>query len=231
MGEMERELSDANSAPRGKLRVALPLLGHLFAPAFSSFMVAYPNIELDLDFSDRIVDIVSDGFDVAIRTGEGVDSRLLSRRIGVYTMTLVASPNYLAERGMPASPSDLIGHACVHHRYSTTGKLERWPLRADDGADVIVPVTASISSVAPLLDMAESGCGIACLPDFIVKRGVREGRLIRLLDAYLEHENVFRVVWPSSRYIAPRLRVFIDHMADHVFPRQIGSTSTARRSS
>ncbi|KLD68825.1 LysR family transcriptional regulator, partial [Xanthomonas hyacinthi DSM 19077] len=84
-------------------------------------MAKYPEIELDLDYSDRLVDIVNEGFDVAIRTGEGVDSRLMSRRLGLYHLVLVASPGYLKRAGTPDVPADLASHACLHHRFPTTG--------------------------------------------------------------------------------------------------------------
>ncbi|MET0936629.1 MAG: LysR family transcriptional regulator [Luteibacter sp.] len=220
IGDVERELAGNQATPRGRLRVSLPILGGLFAPTLAGFMATYPQIELDLDYSDRLVDIVNEGFDVAIRTGEGVDSRLMSRRLGVYHLVLVASPAYLKRTGTPQAPADLSTHACLHHRYPTTGKLERWPFRQDDkGPDLILPVAASGSTLQPLLEMAEAGCGITCVPDFIAAAAVDEGRLVRVLDPFLDHENVFRAVWPSSRHIAPRLRVFLDYFGANLFPR------------
>jgi DNA-binding transcriptional LysR family regulator len=230
--EVENELAGNRAAPRGKLRVSLPLLGRLFAPALASFMRQYPDIELDLDYSDRLVDIVDEGFDLAIRTGEGVDSRLMSRRIGVYHLVLVASPAYLALRGTPTEPSDLATHALLHHRYPTTGKLEPWPLRREsDGQEPTLPVAAAASTLAPLLEMAEAGAGITCLPDFIVQQSLRDGDLVQVLAAHTEHANVFRAVWPSSRHIAPRLRVFIDHLGASLFPEnaQAGPTTAPVR--
>jgi DNA-binding transcriptional LysR family regulator len=219
IGDVERELAGNQATPRGKLRVSLPILGGLFSPTLAGFMEKYPEIELDLDYSDRLVDIVNEGFDVAIRTGEGVDSRLMSRRLGVYHLVLVASPVYLKRRGTPKVPADLATHACLHHRYPTTGKLERWPFRQDDkGLDVTLPVAAAGSTLQPLLEMAEADCGITCVPDFIVKDAVDAGRLVRVLDDFLDHENVFRAVWPSSRHIAPRLRVFLDYFGANLFP-------------
>ncbi|QWT22169.1 LysR family transcriptional regulator [Bacillus sp. NP157] len=217
VSDIEHSFSGDASAPRGKLRVTLPLLGGLFAPMLASFMIRYPGVELDLDYSDRLVDIIDEGFDLAIRTGDGGDSRLMTRRLGAYHLVLVAAPTYLERFGRPTSPGALKDHRCLHHRYPTTGKLEPWPMRVpvDD-----LPVTAAVSTLAPLLEMAESGAGIACLPDFLIASAVREGRLERVLDEYVLHENVFRAVWPSSRNMAPRLRAFIDHVAAHLFPAQ-----------
>jgi len=223
---VERELAGNQASPRGKLRVSLPYLGGLFGHVLASFMARYPEIELDLDYSDRVVDIVNEGFDVAIRTGEGVDSRLVSRRLGVYHLILVASPSYLERAGTPSSPADLADHACLHHRFPSTGKLERWPFRqAEKGPDVPVPVAAAASTIAPLLEMAIEGCGIACVPDFTAAPAIQGGCLKEVLSDHMEHQNVFRIVWPSNRHIAPRLRAFLDYMGAHLFAGQEGNNA------
>jgi DNA-binding transcriptional LysR family regulator len=215
---VERELAGNHASPRGKLRVSLPYLSGLFGKVLAGFMAMYPDIELDLDYSDRLVDIVNEGFDVAIRTGEGVDSRLISRRLGVYHLVLVASPAYLERAGAPKMPGDLAGHACIHHRFPSTGKLERWPFRqSDKGLDVVVPVAVSASTIAPMLELAIEGGGIACVPDFSVTAAIEAGLLKPVLSGQLEYQNVFRAVWPSHRHISPRLRVFLDYMSAHLF--------------
>ena len=215
---VERELAGNQASPRGKLRVSLPYLSGLFGKVLAGFMAMYPDIELDLDYSDRLVDIVNEGFDVAIRTGEGVDSRLISRRLGVYHLVLVASPAYLERAGVPKVPGDLAGHACIHHRFPSTGKLERWPFRqSDKGLDIVVPVAVSASTIAPMLELAIEGGGIACVPDFSVAAAIKAGLLKPVLSGQLEYQNVFRIVWPSHRHISPRLRVFLDYMGAHLF--------------
>lgn len=98
-------------------------------PALTAFMHRYPGIELDVDFSDRLVDVIEDGFDVVMRTGEPTDSRLMSRPLGSYHLELFASPDYLASYGTPDIPADLTHHACLQHKFPTTGKLEPWPLK------------------------------------------------------------------------------------------------------
>lgn len=120
----ELELSQAVATPRGRLRVSLPLVSSLMLPVLAEFMRQYPEIELDLDFSERMVDVIEDGFDAVVRTGEPSDSRLSARRLGRFQMMLVASPDYLAQRGMPRLPGDLLQHACLHYRSPNSGKLE-----------------------------------------------------------------------------------------------------------
>ncbi|WP_395677086.1 LysR family transcriptional regulator [Inquilinus sp.] len=213
----EAELAQTRGAPRGRLRVSLPLAGMLMMPTLGAFMRDYPEIELDLDFTDRLVDVIEEGFDAVIRAGEVGDSRLMSRVLGVFRLQLVASPGYLARRGVPKVPEDLAGHACLQHRFATSGKFEPWPLRRG-GREVALPSSAVANTIEPLIAMAEQGLGIACLPDFAIRRQIVDGRLAVVLAGHTEHEGVFRLLWPSSRHPAPKLRVFIDFLAKHLFP-------------
>ncbi len=125
----EQEIARTQGAPRGKLRISMPLAGMLMMPTLSAFMRAFPEIELDLDFTDRLVDVIDEGFDGVVRAGEVSDSRLMTRMLGAFHLMLVGSPDYFAQRGTPQKPDDLEFHACLHHRYATSGKLEPWPLR------------------------------------------------------------------------------------------------------
>jgi DNA-binding transcriptional LysR family regulator len=212
----ELEIAQTQGAPRGKLRVSMPLAGMLMMPALSAFMRAYPEIELDLDFTDRLVDVIDEGFDAVVRAGEVSDSRLMTRVLGTFRLILVASPGYIAQRGVPQSPSDLADHACLHHRYATNGKLEPWPLRRGR-RDVELPTTAVVNTIEPLIAMAEQGFGIACLPDFALRRQLDAGTLVTVLDAHTHHSGTFRMLWPSSRHLSPKLRVFVDFMAQTLF--------------
>lgn len=214
----ERELSQAQGAPRGKLRVSLPLVGMLMMPTLTGFMRAWPEIELDLDFTDRLVDVIEEGFDAVVRTGEVGDSRLMMRVLGAYHHRIVAAPDYLDRRGTPETPDDLLSHACLHHRYPTTGKLERWPLkRGRKDLDIALPRSAIVNNIEPLIHMAERGIGIACLPDFAVREQIDDGRLVPLLADHVRNAGAFRMLWPSSRQLSPKLRVFVDFMAENLF--------------
>ena len=120
----ELEMTQASAAPRGKLRVSLPRHSGLFEPVIAEFMRRYPAVELDLDFSDRMVDVIGDGFDAVVRTGALVDSGLKRRRLGSFRRVLVGSPEYFAAHGRPHSPAELQAHTCLHYRYPSTGRLE-----------------------------------------------------------------------------------------------------------
>ncbi|AGC44946.1 LysR family transcriptional regulator [Myxococcus stipitatus DSM 14675] len=213
----ELELAQTREAPRGRLRVSMPVAGMLMMPTVSAFMRAYPDIELDLDFTDRLVDVIEEGFDGVVRAGEIHDSRLMARVLGTFRLILVGAPDYFARRGTPRKPEDLKSHACLQHRFDSTGKLERWPLRKSRNKELELPSAAVVNTIEPLIYMAEQGLGIACLPDFALRRQLAQGTLVTVLDSHLEHEGTFRMLWPSSRYLSPKLRVFVDFMAKHLF--------------
>lgn len=221
----ELELSETRQAPQGRLRISLPLVGMLVMPALTAFMHRYPAIELDVDFSDRLVDVINEGFDIVMRTGEPTDSRLVSRPVGNYRLLLVAAPGYLASRGTPRGPADLQHHACLQHRFPTTGKFEPWPLKRDAGMpEWTVPASMVCNTSAALLDVAVAGLGIACLPDFLVRPALLRGELVSVLDAHVEHQGTFRLLWASSKHLAPKLRVFIDFMGEELFKERAAAT-------
>src|SRR6201990_2342108 len=124
----ELELSQTQEAPRGTRRVTLPLVGMLMMPTLVAFMRAYPEIVLDLDFSDRVVDVIEEGFAAVVRFAGVGDSRLMTRALGTYRRRLVAAPAYLAAKGVPLTPDDLKAHACLRHKFPTSRRFERWPL-------------------------------------------------------------------------------------------------------
>jgi DNA-binding transcriptional LysR family regulator len=225
----ELELSQTHEAPRGTLRVSLPLVGMLMMPTLVAFMRAYPEIVLDLDFSDRVVDVIDEGFDAVVRFAEVGDSRLMSRALGTYRRGLVAAPAYLAAKGVPVNPHDLKAHACLHHQFPTSRKFERWPLGPEHaGVESELPRTAVASTLEPLIYMAEQGLGIAYLPDFVIGRQLREGLLVTVLDDYTERSGPLRVLWPSSRNLAPKLRVFVDFLTANLVPAVEGEGPLAK---
>ncbi|MDB5816586.1 MAG: LysR family transcriptional regulator [Rhizobacter sp.] len=212
----ENELSEMSQKPRGRLKVGLPLAGGLPLPVISAFMEAHPDIELDLDFSDRVADVIDEGLDVVIRGGELEDSRLMSKRLGSFRILLVASPAYLARHGKPAKPADLVDHACLHYRYPTTGRLEAWPLRRSPAAsgDLQLPMTLVAGSLEALRYLVLEGRGITCLPDFAVKNQLSSGQLTTVLDAHMNRPTTFRILWPSSKQLTPKVRVFVDFFVE-----------------
>ena len=217
----ELELSQIRQAPRGRLRVSLPLIGMLMMPAVMAFMRAYPEIELDLDFTDRLVDVIDEGFDAVVRTGEARDSRLMMRRAEAFSHRIVGSPDYLAARGVPSTPDDLLGHACHHHKYPSTGKLERWPMVADGAAlELVLPVTSVASTLEPQICLAEGGFGLACLPQFAIREQLRRGTLVSVLEDYMQEVGAFHILWPANRHPSPKVSAFVSFIAENLLREQ-----------
>ncbi|BEL94501.1 LysR family transcriptional regulator [Serratia marcescens] len=220
LGELaaaEREISDTHSAPRGKLRVSLPLVGGLLNPVLAEFIRRYPEIELEADFSDRRVAVIEEGFDAVIRVGDTEDSRLMSRQLGTFHLQLVAAPDYLHRAGIPLQPADLHGHAGLLYKFPSTGKVEPWPLEGWEKRIETLAHRLVCNTVDTLIYLAESGQGIACLPDFAVKRALEQGRLQQILREHCRHSGSFKVLWPSSKHLTPKLRVFIDTLSGRLF--------------
>ncbi|MFD0706873.1 LysR family transcriptional regulator [Photorhabdus akhurstii] len=216
----ENELLSSISAPQGRLRVSLPLVSSLMLPVLSAFTMRYPQIELDLDFSDRLVDVIDEGFDAVVRTGELNDSRLMNKRIGSSRFLYVGAPSYFAQYGRPSQPKDLLHHACLMHRFPTTNLLEKWPLcLGASGVDIHLQAKMTCNHVETLLYMTLQGHGIACLPDFTVKQALANGTLLAVLDKWSDTSSTFRVLWPSNRWVLPKVKAFVDFMADNLFPQ------------
>jgi DNA-binding transcriptional LysR family regulator len=116
----------------------------------------------------------------------------------------------------------------LHHRYPSSGKLQRWPFgKSGLHAHVDLPISAAATTIEPLVSLAELGIGLACVPNFAVRRQVAEGSLVRILDEYIEHIGAFSALWPSSRHYSPKLRAFVDYMAEHLFPKTPQQTHRA----
>jgi DNA-binding transcriptional LysR family regulator len=218
----ELELAASSSAPRGKLRVSLPLIGMLMMPSIAGFAAAYPEIDMDLDFTDRLVDVIEEGFDVVMRTGKVSDSQLRMRTLGTYSYVIVGSPAYLDRRGVPEAPEDLDRHICLHHRWPSSGKLERWMLSRDEQElDFEPPISTVASTMEPLLDLAKRGLGLVYTPTFTVRHELADGTLRSVLDPYLRSTGALRILWPPSRHKSPKVKAFVGFMAANLLTDRI----------
>ncbi|MDU4125546.1 LysR family transcriptional regulator [Pantoea sp.] len=212
----EVELSQAAGTPQGRLRISLPMMSALMLQVLVEFMREYPRVELDLDFTDRLVDVIEEGFDIVIRAGEPTDSRLAARKVGTYSSVLVASPQYLAQRGIPKHPADLSVHSCIHYRFPHSGKLEPWELcGAKDKAELSIPASMICNNIETRLHFSLQGLGIAYLPEFAVRQALSEGRLCTILNSYSKRTGVFYVLWPASKYPSPKVRALVNFLCEH----------------
>lgn len=210
----EAALAGIRAVPAGPLRIAIPAVAETaLLPLLSGFMRVYPDITLDIDASDRLVNVIDEGFDAAIRTGALADSRLMSRRLGGFRHAIVASPAYLAQRGTPQTPADLCRHACLHHRHPVTGKPEPWPLIPhEDAPPPDLPVTGIANTAQARAMLAADGLGIACVPDFVARPLLEAGRLADILSSQVQAVGQFHLLWPAGRHLSPRIRAVLDHV-------------------
>ncbi|WP_093178651.1 LysR family transcriptional regulator [Variovorax sp. YR266] len=208
-------MQDAVAAPRGRLRVSLPTIGYRFLlPILPDFKARYPEIELDLDFNDRLVDVIAEGVDVVIRSGDLVDSQLVARRLGPFQFVLVASPAYLERHGVPQVPADLTQHACLRYKFVTGGKVEEWDL---PGLPAQLPPGLLCNNMEAMLGAAVAGLGVAYMPDFLARDSLCRGELQRVLATHLVRQGQFSALWPSSRQLSPKVRAFVDFAGERMF--------------
>ncbi len=219
LADAEAMLSRAMDVPRGRLRVSLPTIGYRFLmPVVPAFIARYPEIDLDIDFNDRIVDVIEEGFDAVIRSGDLPDSRLMSRRLGPFRFVLCASPDYLHRRGTPGKPADLESHACLRFRFPTSGKFQDWSMSTDAAwSQLKLPTALVCNNMEALREAALAGLGIAHMPDFLARDAVAGGLLSTVLDGALIDGGQFWILWPSNRQLSPKIRVFVDFLSETLF--------------
>jgi len=216
--EAEAELARLSDAPRGRLRVSLPAIGYrMLLPILPAFSARYPDIELDLDFNDRLIDVIAEGVDAVIRSGELPDSQLKSRSLGPFGFVLVGAPGYFARRGTPQSPRDLEHHACLRYKFPGGTQLQQWRLHlADSAAPLVLGSALTSNNLESLIHAATQGLGIAYVPDFVVGGALADGSLVSVLDDFQQERGKFSILWPNSRHLLPKLRVFVDFLGEHL---------------
>jgi DNA-binding transcriptional LysR family regulator len=183
------------------------------APLVAGFLAAHPRLAIELHMADAYVDLVREGIDVAIRVGELRDEGLIARRIGTSERVVVAAPAYLERAGEPVSPSDLAAHNCII--YSGLAAADHWPFETDDGVETVsVRGNLRCSSGEGVLGAVLAGAGITCAPLWQVGPEIAARRLKRLLPRHRPRPLPIHAVWPTSRRLSPRVKVFVDHLED-----------------
>lgn len=215
--EAELALTALNSAPRGRLRVNAPMsfgLLHI-APLVASFHRRCPDVRLDLSFNDRRVDLVHEGFDVGLRIRARLeDSSLMARRVCAIETAIVAAPAYLEKHGVPTSPGDLVDHVLLAYSLNEDPELWRFRRSAETTDVEIAPKIVANSGIAlraPVL----AGVGLTLTPTFIVGDDLRAGRLKRVLTDWETPAYSLFALYPPSRHLAPKVRAFVDFMAEN----------------
>jgi DNA-binding transcriptional LysR family regulator len=215
LDEAEQAVTASAIVPRGTLRLTASIgfgVGYL-AAAIADFQQHHPQLRFDVQLSDRAVDLVDEGLDLAIRIGDIGSQALIGRRIGVAQMICCAAPSYLALHGTPRTPADLARHPCLTYEYSSGGNAWRFTDAQQRVHEVRVSGQAHANNGAMLAALAVAGLGINLEPDFIVANDVRAGRLVPLLQGYTPPAISINAAYPSRRHLSAKVRTFIDFLA------------------
>lgn len=219
--EADRAVSNLQAEPRGTLRINAPMsfgVLHL-SPLIPLFLERYPQVDIDMAMNDRIVNLVEEGFDLAIRIAKLVDSSLIARRLAPARRVVSASPAYLTKYGIPRTPGDLTRHCCLSYSNMTlsdewsfvTAEGHRWPVEVHGRLRVNNPDT--------LREAALAGAGLVMLPSFMVGRDLQAGTLVPVLSEFLVQDIAIYAVYPANRHLSPKVRTFVEFLLAHWGPR------------
>ena len=215
--ETEESLAQRHATPGGRLRVEVPTLmaRSVIVPALPAFFARYPEIELQLGCSERRADLIEEGIDCAVWSGELEDSTLIARRLGLLYFGTCASPSYIAAHGEPHHPDELGAHRCINHFSPRTGRIFDWVfakngLRIQKSLRGHIALDYENSYVAA----AEADLGIAQIPAFVLKEAMERGGLELLLGDWFPEPAALNVVYPENRHLSSKIRVFVDWVAE-----------------
>jgi DNA-binding transcriptional LysR family regulator len=225
LDEADRAVTSLHAEPRGLLRVNAPMsFGTLqLGPAVVAFMDKYPELQIQLTLSDQQLDAVQEGFDVTLRIAELAASSLIARRLLGVPRVFCASPDYITRRGAPAHPKDLKSHDCLTYGFLATGS--QWKLIGADGEHFVsVPWTLCANNAEVLKEAALAGRGVALLPTFIAGTALDDGTLVPVLGAYQAPEIALYAIYPPTRHLSSKVRLFIDFLVARFSARSWAGT-------
>ncbi|WP_421589676.1 LysR substrate-binding domain-containing protein [Rahnella aceris] len=216
--DIEQLAKRKRAEPAGTLRISAsyPIGLHMIAPVIPQFCTIYPNVKIDLRLSDRVLSLVDENIDIAVRLGDLADSNLLSRRLSSYRMGCYASPEYLAQCAPPKHPNDLMGHKTVNLRYQNTGQLFRWPFQVGGREIEILPSSNVVVDASDVvLASIVAGTGIGMATSFMADSWVKNEKLVPLLTDFTVERHNISALWHESRRSNPAVRAFLDHLIGH----------------
>lgn len=214
--EAERELTGRQGAPAGVVRISVPTtLGHYgLLPLLPGFRQRYPQVRIDVHLSNRNIDFIADGFDLAVRARAQPDSGLVARKLLDAPLVVVATPAYLAQAGKPMALEDLAGHECIQFVLPSTGQRVPWAF-CQNGQEVDIVTDGGYTCSEDLLGgatLARAGAGLLQTYRFIVEDDLKSGALVELLTPFAGRSRPFSLIYPANRYMPLRVRVFIDYV-------------------
>jgi DNA-binding transcriptional LysR family regulator len=216
LDDADRNVGRHQAEPTGTLRINAPMaFGTIeIAQWLPGFMAKYPGLQVDLVCNDRMVDLIEDGFDVALRLARELpDSTLVARRLATSKVLLVASPEYLRSHGTPATPAELAQHNCLV--YTAAQRASEWTLAGPDGQGHTIAVrgTLQANTNVALRAAAVAGLGIANAAAFIVREELERGKLVEVLPGYTPKARELYALYPQNRHLSPKVRAFVDYAA------------------
>lgn len=216
LAEAGRELTGQQTEPAGVLRISVPTtLGHCAVlPLLPAFRARYPQVQVEAQLSNRNIDFIADGFDLAVRARVQPDSGLIARKLMDAALVVVAAPAYLRRAGTPHTAQDLAQHECIQFKLPSTGLPVPWALRVD-GTDVDLPTQGGYACSEDLLGvvtLARAGAGLVQTYRFIVEEDLRSGTLVEVLQTCAGRSRPFSLIYPQNRHMPQRVRVFVDFL-------------------
>ena len=219
VAEAESTVTRLHSEPRGRIKLNAPMsfgIRHL-VPAMPDFMARHPELEIDMSLNDRFVDLVEEGYDVAVRIGELSDSSLIARRLAPARRMVCGAPAYFERHGVPETPADLAGHNCLG--YSLLAAPGDWHFTGPGRAQTVrTSGNFHANNGDALRAAALAGLGVVVQPTFIVGADVAGGALVRVLADYTPRESTMHAVFPHNRHLSAKVRVFVDFLVDRFAP-------------
>jgi DNA-binding transcriptional LysR family regulator len=215
LDDADRTASALNTTPRGTLKVyTSTAIVRFLSPVVSEFLTLYPSISLDINIGERMIDMIEDGYDLAIRTTPPPDSSLVVKKLTPWRHILACSPSYLETHAVPEEPANLAAHNCLRYAYYPYG--DEWRFESHEGVQQSVKIAGNVvsNSAETLRYLTTQGQGIFLAPSFVVYEDVAEGRLIRLIPKFNAVEFTINAIYPNRNHLPTKVRLFIDLLAD-----------------
>ena len=215
--DAEESLSRHRLSPSGRLRVDSPtgLSSEILIPALPAFFERYPDITMELGSTDRVIDLVEEGVDCAVRGGELLDSNLIARRVGVINFVTCASPAYLERHGTPQHPRDLERHRCVNYFSAKSGKIFNWDFTRDgERIDVALPGAIALNDSNAYVQAGLAGLGVIMMTDYLLAAHIAAGRMVQVLPEWSIDPLPVHIVYPQNRHLSAKVRVFVEWVSE-----------------
>lgn len=214
--EAERAITNLHKTPKGRLNLTAPITygeNHI-APLVNDFVIRYPELDVNLTLSNQIFDLISEGYDLAIRLGQLEDSTMMAKKLASRRHYVCASPAYFIARGSPHTLSELDQHNCLQ------GTLDFWRFQ-ERGKPRHIHVTGNLrcNSGSSLVDAALKGIGIIQLPDYYVHSHLKTGKLVAVLDRFRASDDGIWAIYPHNRHLSPKVRLLLDHLSAGLTPQ------------